>query len=172
MNKSIVRKIAVLLLTIIFSESVMANTTISRTDYVPNNNATLTDSEHTEKAVETTTESIKGDRIATPSATEIDEQEEQSIEILDKVLSESALDFVLETEGVPSYAVSIAESNQKYSDLDESSKFYLNRYIGVREDTMTECEQNGLTVVESIPMALLMQRIGIDYSHAVDMVIE
>ena len=171
MNKSIVRKISVLILTMIFSESVIADTTISKNDFMVSNAETVTDSEHTENIIETTTESINGDKVTTPSATEIDNQEEV-LEIADTVLSDSALDFELQIEDIPDYVVSIAESNKMYYGLDDSSKFYLNRYIGVREDTMTECEQNGLTVVESIPMSLLMQRLGIDYSHAIDMVIK
>lgn len=139
MNKSIVRKISVLILTMIFSESVIADTTISKNDFMVSNAETVTDSEHTENIIETTTESINGDKVTTPSATEIDNQEEV-LEIADTVLSDSALDFELQIEDIPDYVVSIAESNKMYYGLDDSSKFYLNRYIGVREDTMTECE--------------------------------
>ena len=167
-KKTIIRKLAIFLATAMFCESVMANTEVRSIESVSESTVESTDGEHTEEAIETTTDYIGGDIVATPAAIE---EEEPLLGMTDEVLSDDALDFELDTEGIPDYAAAIAMSNGRYSDLDESSKFYLNRYIGVREDTMTECENNGLGISEAIPMALLMQRLKTDYSHAVDMVI-
>lgn len=175
-KKSIIRKIAVLMLAIIFSESAAADTVINKIDFASENTEAITDSEHTEEAAEITTEGIYNDSVETPAAAEVNEntveREDNGGKVEDRILSESALDFELDTNGIPSYALSAAESNSRYSEIDDTSKFYLNRYIGVRKDTMTECENNGLNISESIPMALLMQRLDIDYGKAFDMVRE
>lgn len=180
-NRSIIRIMATLILTVIFSESVMANVIVNNVEAFIENIAEVSDGEHTEEAVETTTDYVNSvaDGVITPSAVDTAERTEKStltelnsvIAMDDIVVSDSAIDFEVDTEGIPDYALELAESNSRYSELDNSSKFYLNRYIGVREDTMTECEYNGLTIKESIPMALLMQRLKFDYSSAVDMVI-
>ena len=180
---------AAILLSVMFTESAVADTRMSFTAETESEvTAETADGEHTEEAIETTTDFVEGDSVSSPSAVEIKDNEKQTDEstseatsttteisteviVPDKVLSESALDFVLDVTDIPDYAVSVAESDSMYSDIDESSKFYLNRYVGVREDTMTECQNNGLTIKESVPMALLMQRLNISYSRAVDMVI-
>lgn len=166
-KKCIVRKIAVFILAIIFSENVIADTHIDKTNFIPEKRVELIDGEHTESAAEGYAES---EEIASPSAVEVNK--DFSAVNTDEVLSDAAIDYELETDGIPDYALSAAMSNSAYSALDESSKFYLNRYIGVREDTMTVCENNGLVISDSIPFALLMQRLNIDFSQATDMMIE
>ncbi|MDO4299815.1 MAG: RHS repeat-associated core domain-containing protein [Clostridia bacterium] len=168
-KKSLIRKLAVLLIAVIFTESTWANTSINISETETESVSDIRDSEHSEEAAETTTDYISGDETITPAGAYTDEELLPCVR--DSVLSDSALDYELNTEGIPDYAADAAMSNAVYSKTDENSKFYLNRYIGVREDTMTECENNGLSIKESIPFALLMQRLEFNYSSAEEMMV-
>lgn len=61
--------------------------------------------------------------------------------------------------------------NEEYRGLDDTEKFLLNKYLSVRDDTMTICGEKRLDVEGSIPYALIMQILQVDFDDARAMVI-
>ncbi|MDO4301673.1 MAG: RHS repeat-associated core domain-containing protein [Clostridia bacterium] len=162
---------SVLLITVIFLNSI-----ISRAVYAApvieslESESSLTDGENTEEAIETTTEVLYSDETESSSGIIID--------ILDKVfknkaddevLSGAAIDYEIDDSMLPSYVSSLLE--QKYSGLSDDEKFSLNTYLFVREDTMNICCDNRYSVRYSIPYALLMQTMEIDFDTAENMMV-
>ena len=88
--------------------------------------------------------------------------------VSDDVVSGAALDYTIDESNLPGYVLSLL--NDSYNSLSDDDKFQLNTYLYVRSDTMEECCNNGYSVKDSIPYALLMQTMDIDLSTAVDMV--
>jgi len=67
-------------------------------------------------------------------------------------------------------AESIIDNNEKYSDLSFNEKFILNDKVGLREDTMIECEKRGYSISDSVYKALIMQRLNISFDDTILMI--
>lgn len=162
--------IAYIIFIVMLSENVMAVENVNLTKDVIENIDIEHNSVATQNAVEVPT--VEESEIITNEISTSTETTTIVSKVPDMVLSEDALDFELDTKDIPEYAVGVANSTSNYSSLNETDRFYLNRYICVREDTMFECEGYGLNISQSIPMALLMQRLEIDYNKAAEMVVQ
>lgn len=172
--KTFIKKLAMLLVIVLCTESAAADTTISNeNDYKVDESSTF-DPEHSEIAVETTTDETGIiDEVTTPSGIIVDImeliREYKKGLVSDGVVSPSAVDYEVDSSNIPDEVRSLIRKD--YRELNETEKFLLNRYVFVRDDTMSVCGNKGLNIEHSIPYALIMQTLDIDFESARAMVI-
>ncbi len=144
----------------------------------------IIDDENTEDSVETTTKIEVSDSVESSSGilveiideikdvfnNENETEDSDKIKVEDVVVSDAALDFELDMSGITDEVKNLIENNNRYSKLSKYEKFLFMEQIGVREDTMLECEENGYSILESIPKALLMQRMCFNLNDALEMI--
>ena len=103
----------------------------------------------------------------------------ESLETEDNTASSSALSEIIKEDGefyedteedTLEEAESIIDNNEKYSDLSFNEKFILNDKVGLREDTMIECEKRGYSISDSVYKALIMQRLNISFDDTLLMI--
>ncbi len=75
--------------------------------------------------------------------------------------------FEIDLSDVPDEISALADRN--YKKLNQSEQAALKAYYHVRKDTMDECAAKGFSVKDSIPLALIMQRLDIDLNEAINM---
>lgn len=176
--RGIVKKAALILSLVLMTESVMANTDMSFINNTDTNNTTLfeniVDDEHSELAIETTTEGlIVEDKVESSAGVVLSLlskiREFRNGMVKDGVVSDSAIDYEIEDKDLSKKIKGLL--NDKYFELNETEKFFINQYLYVREDTMTICAEQGLDIEMSIPYALIMQILNVDFEDAKAMVI-
>ena len=141
--------------------------------------------EHTEEAVETTTEVVVADEVESSSGilTDIAESikdifngkddentSENGVLIPDEIVSESALDYEMDLSNMPDKASSLMSGRKKYSQLSKQDKYVLQEYAHVRKDTMTACEEAGYSIKESLSKAIIMQQLNISLLDTLKMI--
>ena len=173
--KEIYKLIAVLLIVVMWTQSVLAGIVTDSLfeDEVEKtiNQENVIDDEHSEEAIETTSENLVEDDAVESSSSVI-------IDILDKVLknevedeisSGAAIDYEIDESSLPSDVSALLD--QSYEGLSDYEKFAINTYLFVREDTMEICYDKGYLIRDSVPYALLMQTMEIDFSTAENMMV-
>ncbi|MDO4301399.1 MAG: hypothetical protein Q4D26_08440, partial [Clostridia bacterium] len=173
--KTFIKRLAMLLIIVLSTESVMADTVISNgSSDIISEVSSIFDSEHSEPEAETTTEGIEvTDEVITPSGVIVDLlaflRNLKSDIIKDGVVSPSAIDYEIDNDNLPDNVIALL--SEEYRNLNETERFLLNRYLSVREDTMTVCGEKGLDAEGSVPYALIMQIMQADFDDARAMVI-
>ena len=77
-------------------------------------------------------------------------------------------DYIIDYAVLSDAAKEILE--KKYSKLDVNERKILQDEIGVRSDTMLSCQSYGYNMKQSIPIALIMQRLKVDIDAALIMI--
>lgn len=184
MNKfNIKRLIAIVLLNVIFAQDVLADTSgllnsmvnEIQTNVIEGIEDEILD-EDTEPQVESTTETmISGmDMVISSSAIDVVTSSSAINDVVsnvdtEKVLEECA-DYKINEEDLTEEVKKLVKGNKFYSRVTPSDQYDLGQQLGVREDTMLECEENGLNIRRSVPIALIMQRMNIDFMDAINMI--
>ncbi len=99
------------------------------------------------------------------------ENEEESTEVTSETEQllpfEEIEKFEIDLSDVPDEISALTDRN--YKKLNQSEQAALKAYYHVRKDTMDECAAKGFSVKDSIPLALIMQRLDIDINEAINM---
>ena len=175
--RNILKKLAFILAFILMTEAVMADTEVDIREMNSDGETlfeNIIDNEHSEFAIETTTESlIVEDKVESSASIVLDLlsklKEFKNGMVKDGVVSDSAIDYEIEDNNFPDKIKGLL--NDRYFELNETEKFFINQYLYVREDTMTICAEQGLDIAMSIPYALIMQILNVDFEDARTMVI-
>lgn len=93
---------------------------------------------------------------------------------LDVATSSEALqyyaDYSIDSDKFPAYINEILYSGRTYSSLSYTERVFFMQYVGVREDTMLNCEEWGYSMPESVPIALVMQKMETSIENAYDLI--
>lgn len=100
------------------------------------------------------------------------ESSEKFISSFDDATSEAAIedDIVSGQAVISEDAEYILNNYSVYSELNNIEKRILNYELGVRNDTMELLQDRGYMLRESVPFALIMQRMNFGVSQAKEMV--
>ena len=143
----------------------------------------ITDSEHTETTAESYNELVPDSVTSIPALTadlpalpeneskkEAPQITENIITIDDFTTSGSAFDFKMNLNMMSDKTAAIISGSKKYSSLSREQRDLLLDEASLREDTMLECEAAGLSIEQSAPKAIIMQRMNISLTDAINMI--
>lgn len=173
--KGFIKRIAFILVLIMSFENVFADISIDESlsveEAVVEN---ITDAEHSEEEVESTSEEIEiPDEVVSAGSVIVNLldliKSFRADTVPDAVVSASAVDYDVKEDELPKSVKGLL--SEKYNKISNIEKSLLNDYLYVRDDTMTVCADNGLNIEKSVPFALIMQIMNIDFDAARSMVI-
>ena len=173
--KGFVKRIAFILVLIMSFENVFADISIDESPSVEEAVVeNITDAEHSEEEVESTSEEIEiPDEVVSAGSVIVNLldliKSFRADTVPDAVVSASAVDYDVKEDELPKSVKGLL--SEKYNKISNIEKSLLNDYLYVRDDTMTVCADNGLNIEKSVPFALIMQIMNIDFDAARSMVI-
>lgn len=173
--KGFVKRIAFILVLIMLFENVFADISIDESPSVEEAVVeNITDAEHSEEEVESTSEEIEiPDEVVSAGSVIVNLldliKSFRADTVPDAVVSASAVDYDVKEDELPKSVKGLL--SEKYNKISNIEKSLLNDYLYVRDDTMTVCADNGLNIEKSVPFALIMQIMDIDFDAARSMVI-
>ena len=173
--KGFVKRIAFILVLIMSFENVFADISIDESPSVEEAVVeNITDAEHSEEEVESTSEEIEiPDEVVSAGSVIVNLldliKSFRADTVPDAVVSASAVDYDVKEDELPKSVKGLL--SEKYNKISNIEKSLLNDYLYVRDDTMTVCADNGLNIEKSVPFALIMQIMNIDFDAARSVVI-
>ena len=173
--KGFIKRIAFILVLIMSFENVFADISIDESPSVEEAVVeNITDAEHSEEEVESTSEEIEiPDEVVSAGSVIVNLldliKSFRADTVPDAVVSASAVDYDVKEDELPKSVKGLL--SEKYNKISNIEKSLLNDYLYVRDDTMTVCADNGLNIEKSVPFALIMQIMNIDFDAARSMVI-
>ena len=173
--KGFIKRIAFILVLIMSFENVFADISIDESPSVEEAVVeNITDAEHSEEEVESTSEEIEiPDEVVSAGSVVVNLldliKSFRADTVPDAVVSASAVDYDVKEDELPKSVKGLL--SEKYNKISNIEKSLLNDYLYVRDDTMTVCADNGLNIEKSVPFALIMQIMNIDFDAARSVVI-